>query len=76
MLTSRTPAPPSATRAVVDLIATLLREQAETVALLRYLDREEAPLTLAALHRQQLTLTTQLAAARRVLPWAHRVVLA
>jgi hypothetical protein len=64
-----------ATRAVADLIAVLLQQQAETVAALRQLDRASAPLTLAALQRERHELVVQLAVARRVLPWAHRAVL-
>jgi hypothetical protein len=65
----------SATQVTVELIAELLRQQAEAAALLTQLDSAQAPLTVRSLRRQLHDLTTQLATARALLPRVHQLVL-
>jgi hypothetical protein len=64
-----------ATRAAADLITELLRQHAEAVTLLAHLDVTVTPLTMTVVQRQRHDLEAYLAAARRLLPRAHRIVL-
>jgi hypothetical protein len=64
-----------ATRATAELIAELVRQQAEAITLLTQLDSDHAPLTVRSLRRQLHDVTTHLATAQALLPHVHQLVL-
>jgi hypothetical protein len=64
-----------ATCATAELIAELVRQQAEAANLLTQLDTAQAPLTVRSLRRQLHDVTTHLATAQALLPHVHQLVL-